>query len=89
METVPAGHVFLLGDNAAISIDSRSFGPVPETEIVGRVAVVIHTWVLFLALGVAAVAGVMATLALARGRGISARRPEARDASDAPPLELE
>jgi signal peptidase I len=35
-EVVAPGHVFLLGDNAAVSIDSRSFGAVPESELVGR-----------------------------------------------------
>ena len=35
-ETVPAGDVFLLGDHAAVSIDSRSFGPIPTSEIVAR-----------------------------------------------------
>jgi signal peptidase I len=36
VETIPPNQVFLLGDNPAASIDSRSFGPVPETEIVAR-----------------------------------------------------
>lgn len=35
-ETVPDHHVFLLGDNRGISLDSRLFGPVPVASIVGR-----------------------------------------------------
>jgi type IV secretory pathway protease TraF len=31
--------VFLLGDNRATSIDSRSFGPVPVGAVDGRVTV--------------------------------------------------
>jgi signal peptidase I len=34
-ETVPAGSVFLLGDNRGVSIDSRDFGAVPLTAIQG------------------------------------------------------
>ena len=34
--TVPVDHVFLLGDDAVGSIDSRSFGAVPTSELVGR-----------------------------------------------------
>jgi signal peptidase I len=34
---VPAGQVFVLGDNRSDSIDSRTFGPVPADDIVGRV----------------------------------------------------
>lgn len=37
---VPAGHVYLLGDNRDESLDSREFGPVPVSDVVGRVDVV-------------------------------------------------
>jgi signal peptidase I len=35
-KTIPPLHVFVLGDNRGASNDSRSFGPVPIEDIVGR-----------------------------------------------------
>jgi signal peptidase I len=36
---VPAGHLFMMGDNRAASRDSRYFGPIEESAIIGRVFV--------------------------------------------------
>jgi signal peptidase I len=35
---VPPGELFLLGDNAGASVDSRAFGTVPATDVLGVVA---------------------------------------------------
>jgi signal peptidase I len=39
--TVPAGSIFVLGDNRAQSDDSREFGPVPTESVIGRATLVV------------------------------------------------
>jgi len=39
--SVPTGTVFVLGDNRAESDDSRSFGPIPQSSIIGKAVFVI------------------------------------------------
>ncbi|MBN2874451.1 MAG: signal peptidase I [Spirochaetales bacterium] len=39
---VPPGYLFLVGDNAEVSLDSRKYGPVPIEKITGKVLLYIR-----------------------------------------------
>ncbi len=40
-ETIPAGDYFVMGDNRTDSCDSRVFGPIPSSSVVGQVEMIV------------------------------------------------
>jgi signal peptidase I len=42
-KTIPAGHYFMMGDNRCLSRDSRTYGFVPENNILGRSPIVVFS----------------------------------------------
>jgi signal peptidase I len=70
IEVVPPDYVFLLGDNAPVSIDSRSVGPVPNQELVARVLFVVPAATVPVGIGLAVLLGVVSgAVVLRRRRG--------------------
>ena len=70
IEVVPPDYVFLLGDNAPVSIDSRSVGPLPSQELVARVLFVVPAATVPVGIGLAVLFGVVSgAVVLRRRRG--------------------
>jgi signal peptidase I len=40
--TLHPGQIWVMGDHRSISVDSRTWGPVPESGVVGRVVTILH-----------------------------------------------
>ena len=68
IEVVPPDSVFVLGDNAPVSIDSRSVGPVPSQELVARVVFVVPAATVPVGVGLAVLFGIVSGAAVLRRR---------------------
>lgn len=68
IEVVPPDYVFLLGDNAQVSIDSRSVGPIPSQELAARVLFVVPAATVPVAIGLAVLFGVVSGAFVLRSR---------------------
>lgn len=43
-EKINQNYYFFVGDNRAISVDSREWGPIPENSLVGSVCLILFSW---------------------------------------------
>lgn len=78
---VPPGEYYVMGDNRTNSEDSRYFGPIPKSLIVGKMA--FRVWPLDAGEGVvilSVVAGMLAILVIVEWQGVRARAPTERPA---------
>ncbi len=73
---VPEGKVYLLGDNWANSEDSRKYGPVSESDILGKIVVLPTMWQVALKVVLATAAVFVALYVLERIRASGRPTPE-------------
>jgi signal peptidase I len=71
---VPKGHVYVLGDQRLNSLDSRTYGPIPRSALVGTVALVGVSVARWLLAGAAVAALGFALTFTGRDRGVGGGR---------------
>ncbi|MGA3147352.1 MAG: signal peptidase I [Acidimicrobiales bacterium] len=81
--TVPAGDYYVMGDNRTDSEDSRYFGPISGSLIVGKMAFVIwplsdSAWIVILSVVAVVVAVLLVLVLLAPRRALNRRSPPVR-----------
>jgi signal peptidase I len=79
---VPAGDIYVLGDNSAVSEDSRKFGPVPQKDVMGKVIRMPESWGTLLGIVTAALIAIVVLTFIVSAFIDSRRKPAPKPPPD-------